>query len=643
MISDKTIEDVKLRIDIVDVISDFVNLKKAGQNYKGLSPFNDEKSPSFFVSPTKGIYKDFSSGKGGDAISFIMEYDGMNYLEAIRHLATKYGIEIEETESTDEERQAQTERESIYIILNYAKEFFKKQLTDHPDGKAIGLSYFRERGFNEVTIDKFDLGYSLSGWDHLLEDAKKAGYSEEILEKAGLIVKKEEKVYDRFRGRVMFPIHNLSGKTIAFGARILTSDKKQPKYINTPETSVYNKSNVLYGLYQAKQHIRKEDNCYLAEGYTDVISLSQSGIGNVVSSSGTSLTEGQIAQVARYTNNITILYDGDVAGLQASLRGIDMILKKGLNVRVVLFPEGEDPDSYLRKVGTTGFLEYLKGNAKDFVSFQASYFANMAGQDPAARADAIREIVKTVSLIPDPLKRSVYLNEVSSLFNLDEGVLVAESNKFILGQRKKEKAQAQSQSQPPPSEEEFIYKDQLGGEINAKNLDDVIIEHELECIRLLFNYGIMEVEEGFNYYHYFFRETEEIRFLHSLHVEMINLYANAIKEGIVPDHNFLISQGGDELKNLTAQLYFERYSLSENWKEKYDIVVLNEREMLDKMFSRNILFLKFRNAIKIQNEYLSKLKEVKGTDEEGVIMDYYHEYKNIGDIYAKELGIVVIK
>ena len=373
-ISDDNIQDIKNRIDIVDVIGDFVTLKKVGGNYRALSPFTNEKTPSFYVSPSKEIYKCFSTGKGGDAISFVMEVEGISYIEALKYLATKYGIEIQEEELTDEQIKAQNERESLFIVLNFASEYFQDLLHKSDEGKSIGLSYFKERGFTEATIKKFDLGYTLDVWDGLLKAAKERGHTEAMLEKAGLILtsEKEQKKYDRFRGRVIFPIHNVAGKVIAFGARTLRSDKKQPKYLNSPETEVYHKSNIVYGLFQARQAIRNADLCFLVEGYTDVISLHQSGVENVVSSSGTSLTKEQISLISRYTKNITVLYDGDSAGIKASFRGIDMILENDLDVKAVVFPEGEDPDSYSRSMSSEAFQQYLEDNAQDFITFKTN-------------------------------------------------------------------------------------------------------------------------------------------------------------------------------------------------------------------------------------------------------------------------------
>ncbi|MFM7429636.1 MAG: DNA primase, partial [Flammeovirgaceae bacterium] len=413
MISRETIDEVKNRVDIVDVVSDFVSLKKSGQNYKALSPFANEKTPSFFVVPSKGIFKDFSTGKGGDAFTFVMEHEKLSYAETIRYLAKKYGVEIKEDKLSDENRAEQSEREGLYILMNFAKDFYKSILLTHEEGRSIGLSYFRERGFNDRTIEKFELGYALEGWENFSKEAVSKGYNKELLEKTGLVVKKEDgSSYDRFRGRVIFPVHNISGKVLAFGARMMGKDKNQPKYINSPETEIYHKSDVLYGLYQGKNAIRNKENCYLVEGYTDVISMHQADVENVVASSGTALTEGQIRLIHRFTENVTVLFDGDSAGIKAALRGIDMILKGGLNVRVVLFPDGEDPDSYSRKVGTTEFQKFLKEKSQDFVSFKANLYANETLGDPIKRAEVISEILTSISFIPNYLKRTSYLQEV---------------------------------------------------------------------------------------------------------------------------------------------------------------------------------------------------------------------------------------
>ncbi|MBA4298974.1 MAG: DNA primase, partial [Cyclobacterium sp.] len=451
-ISKLTSDKVKERADIVEVVGDYVPLKKKGQNMWACCPFHGEKSPSFSVSPAKQIYKCFGCGKAGDPIQFVMDIEGVGFQEAIRHLAGKYGIEVEEDEArTPEQNLEQNERESLFIALNFAKDFFVKNLQTE-EGRSIGLSYFKERGFNPQIIEKFDLGYALDGWDHFLKAANAAGFEEEILLKAGLILQKEgdpNRLYDRFRGRVTFAIHNISGKPIGFGARILTKEKNQPKYINSPETPIYHKSDVLYGMFQAKKAIRDLDNCFLVEGYTDVISMHLSGIENVVSSSGTSLTEGQIKLIKRFTNQVTVLYDGDAAGIKASIRGIDLLLEGGLNVKAVVFPDGDDPDSYSRKVGSQAFQDYLKENSRDFIGFKIGLYQEEFARDPIRKAEVIREIVQSIGKIPDPIIRSVYAKEASGLLQIEEEIIHSELNKSLIKSQKdhfkkvKEEAEAE--------------------------------------------------------------------------------------------------------------------------------------------------------------------------------------------------------
>lgn len=423
MISRKTIDTVFEVARVEEVISDFVQLKRAGGNLKGLSPFTDEKSPSFMVSPVKQIWKDFSSGKGGNVVTFLMEHEHFSYPEAIRYLAKKYNIEIEETEQTREEVQQASEKESMYLVSEFAQKYFHKILLDTEEGKAIGLSYFKERGFSTPTIEKFGLGYSPEQWTAFTDEALKSGYQLEYLEKTGLTIVKDDKKFDRFKGRVMFPIHSMSGRVLGFGGRILSNDKKAAKYLNSPESEIYHKSKILYGLYQAKQAIAKQDNCYLVEGYTDVIQFSQSGIENVVASSGTALTTEQIRLISRLTKNITVLFDGDAAGLRASVRGIDLILEEGMNVKVCTFPDGEDPDSFARKTSFEDLTLYLEENAKDFIQFKASLLNQEAQNDPIKKAELIRDMVTSISKIPDRIKREVYLKETSRIMDISEDVL----------------------------------------------------------------------------------------------------------------------------------------------------------------------------------------------------------------------------
>lgn len=453
MISKTTIDQVYEIARLEEVIGDFVQLKKSGSNFKGLSPFTDERTPSFMVSPVKQIWKDFSSGKGGNVVAFLMEHEHFTYPEAIKYLAKKYNIEIEETEQSNEQKEQANERESMYLVSEYANTYFQDILWETELGKAIGLSYFKERGFTEETIKKFGLGYCLDQWDGFTLAALDKGYKLDYLEKTGLTIVKQDpnnpnnpKTFDRFKGRVMFPIHSLSGRVLGFGGRILTNDKKAAKYLNSPESEIYHKSKVLYGIYYAKQAIAKEDNCYLVEGYTDVIQFQQRGIHNVVSSSGTALTPEQIRLVNRLTKNITVLFDGDAAGLRASLRGIDLILEQGMNVRICTFPEGEDPDSFAKNNDLEEVEQYLKENSKDFIRFKASLLVREASDDPIKRADTVRDIVHSISKIPDRIKKEIYVQECAQIMNISESVLfstLAQLGKKDLSDKVKSEKQEQ--------------------------------------------------------------------------------------------------------------------------------------------------------------------------------------------------------
>ena len=425
MISKATIDTVFETARVEEVIGDFVQLKRAGSNFKGLSPFSDERSPSFMVSPVKQIWKDFSSGKGGNSVAFLMEHEHFTYPEAIRYLAKKYNIEIEETVQTDEEKVNTDVRESMYMVSEFAKNYFQDVLLNSEEGKAIGYSYFKERGFTNETIKKFALGYSPETWDAFTKEALGKGYKLEFLESTGLTIPRDDRPFDRFKGRVMFPIQSMSGRILGFGGRILTNDKKAAKYLNSPESDIYHKSKVLYGIFQAKQAIAKQNNCFLVEGYTDVIQFNQSGIENVVSSSGTALTPDQIRLINRLTKNVTVLFDGDAAGLRASIRGIDLILEEGMNVRVCAFPDGEDPDSFARKTPYEDLVLYLEENSKDFIQFKASLLMKDAKNDPIKKAELIRDMVSSISKIPDRIQREIYIQECSRIMDISEQVLLS--------------------------------------------------------------------------------------------------------------------------------------------------------------------------------------------------------------------------
>lgn len=642
MITRDTIEEVKNRIDIVDVISDFVTLKKSGQNYKALSPFVNEKTPSFFVVPAKGIFKDFSSGKGGDAFTFVMEHEKLSYAEAIRYLAKKYGVEIKEDRQSDESIAEQSEREGLYILMNFAKDYYKNILLSHEEGRSIGLSYFRERGFNDRTIEKFELGFALEGWENFSREAIAKGYNKELLEKTGLVVKKEDgSSYDRFRGRVIFPVHNISGKVIAFGARMMGKDKNQPKYINSPETDIYHKSDVLYGLYHGKNAIRQHDVCYLVEGYTDVISLHQSDVENVVSSSGTALTESQIKLIHRFTENVTVLFDGDTAGIKAALRGIDMILKSGLNVRVVLFPDGEDPDSYSRKVGTSAFQKFLKEKTQDFVSFKAGLFANEAAGDPIRKAESIKEIVTSIALIPDPVKRSVYIQETSNLLKISESVLLTELNKIrIQEKRKNEKEVLREQEEVTPSVDATAE-----GASSKIDVQSMVYYQERETIRLLLNYADNKLEDQ-SLSDFLVHELEDVEFVNPVFNEIYATFKNGLASGEVLDNNYFVRKGSEVVKRTVTDLVTPRYETSQHWGEKFHIYFSKEEDVLNEMALTNVLRLKFRVVQKMMEDNLQLVKqaEAKGDWEElDKTLETQTGLKKAETELAGLLGIVVAK
>ena len=439
MIDQPTIDRILDAANIVDVVSDFVTLRKRGVNYVGLCPFHDDKTPSFYVSPAKNICKCFACGEGGTAVHFIMKHEQMGYLDALRYLAKKYNIEIHERELTDREKQIRSERESLFIVNVWAQQYFTSMLHEHIDGRNIGMRYFVERGFREDTIRKFQLGYSLEQRDALYQEALKRGYKKEYLEKTGLIIAYDDgRVSDRFRGRVIFPVHSLSGKVVAFGGRVLKKDEKTAKYVNSPESEIYHKSNELYGIYFAKQAIVKADRCFLVEGYTDVISMHQAGVENVVASSGTALTHGQIRLIHRFTNNITVLYDGDAAGIKAAIRGIDLLLEEGMNVKVVLLPDGEDPDSFARSHSASEFAEFIRQHETDFIRFKTQLLLDDAGNDPVKRAALIGDIIRTIAIVQNDITRTIYIRECSAKMEIDEQVVLNEVNKVRLAKLEKE-------------------------------------------------------------------------------------------------------------------------------------------------------------------------------------------------------------
>ena len=664
MIPRETIDEIKARADLLEVVGDYVNLKKSGSNYRGLSPFNQERTPSFYVVPSKGFFKDFSSGKAGDAITFLMEVEGMNYLEAIKHLAKKYGIEIAEEAPTDEQLLAQNERESLFIVMKFANQYFQQMLWEHEEGQAIGLSYFKERGFSEATIREFGLGYSLDQWDGLLKEATAKGHNPTLLEKAGLVVKKEaeeekpERSYDRFRGRVMFPVHNISGRVLAFGARILgNKTEKTAKYINSPETPIYHKSDVLYGLYQAKQFIRQEDTCYLVEGYTDVISLHQAGIKNVVASSGTSLTHEQIRLMARYTKNVTVLFDGDAAGLKASFRGIDMLLEGGLNVRAVVLPEGEDPDTLARQLRTGELRNYLTEHQEDFIAFKTTIFqlagnpgeAQTGGRptDPIRQAELIREVVGSIAKVPDPIQRQVYVKTTSQRLDMDEAVLFAELNKIHLQQQRSEARRA---SQNSPSEVfPGISPAESVNDGTPPNLPEPAAEvgrppvyyKEKGVTRLLVLYGDYPVDEETKVCHYIFSELEDITLQTEMYAQIFARYRALTEQGVAVTEERLIGEGDEFIAQEVIDMVVDHYVLSENWELRYNIYVPQEKDVLHQVIERGILELKYVYLNQLLQETRQGLLNEPDEAAQLKILQNHQLLKKTQMEIAEQLGIVV--
>ena len=610
---------------IEDVVGDYVQLKKSGSSYKGLSPFTNEKTPSFFVSPAKGIFKCFSSGKGGDAVSFLMEHEKLTYPEALRSLAAKYQIEIEEDKATPEQEEAKSELDSLAVVTAFAQNYFTEQLWKTDEGKAVALSYFRERGFRDDIIKRFELGYCPESWDAFTNSAVEAGHDRKWLIAAGLTKDRDGSSFDFFRGRVMFPIRNISGKCIAFGGRTLKADKKIAKYFNSPESPLYNKSKVLYGIYEGKQAMVKLDQAYLVEGYTDVIAMHQAGVENVVSSSGTSLTEGQIKLIKRYTQNITLLYDGDPAGIKASFRGIDLILEQSMNVKVVLFPDGDDPDSFSKKVSSTELQEYISKEAKDFIVFKTDLLLEEAAGDPIKRAALIREIVISIAQIPDAIQRSVYLRECSHLLEVDERVLLNETN-ALLRKRLNKSGSRNYQDVPPPVE-------QLAP-AQPDSSKRSTMSQEKDLIRILLNYGRYPIkefvkdesttqieEQTLSVAEYLIHELEDdtIELHDDCCAKILAEYAISIDNDVFPETHHFTQHVNREICSLAADLLAVRYELSENW-GGHKIFPETEDLKLSKAVKDAVNRLKLQHVLVMMDNIQEELKSMSSEDEDLMIL-----------------------
>lgn len=564
MIKPETIAKIQDEADIVDVLGDFITLKRSGSNYKANCPFHNEKTPSFMVSPAKGIYKCFGCGAAGNPVKFVMEHEQMSYVEALKYLAEKYNIEIEEIKQTDEQLAAQSEKDSLFIVNEFARDTFAHNLFETEEGRNIGLSYFKERGFTEATIKKFQLGYTLEKGDAFTQLALEKKYNLEALKKAGLTSSKENSKFDFFRGRVIFPIHSVSGKVLGFGGRVLKSNTKFPKYINTPDTDIYDKSSVLYGMHFARNQIRKLDECLLVEGYTDVISMAQEGVENVVASSGTSLTQQQVKLIKRYSENITLLFDGDAAGIKAALRGVDIILENGLNVKIAMLPPEHDPDSFIKEVEKEGFEAFLKENKTDFLIFKSKLLTEEAKNDPVKKAENIQDIVASIAKIPDSIKRSVYLQECANLMGVSEQVLANEINK----KRKKSFSEAKK-------EENRVLNKKDEGTFKEALEDEQFIEaginlgfFEQNIIRLIIEYANKPYDENIKVVDHLIQELDGVEFSNATHQKIWEIAQHHHEVEDFENEQFFSHHENEAISNLAITCLASPYELSENWKKK---------------------------------------------------------------------------
>ena len=622
MIDRQTVDRILDAAEIVDVIQEFVPLKKRGVNYLGLCPFHNEKTPSFTVSPSKEIFKCFGCGKAGNAVNFIMEHEHLKYPEALKYLARKYHIEVVEKELTSEDIEKQNERESLLVLSAYAARHFSENLFHSDEGISVGLSYFKERGFMQSTLRKFDIGYSLEKRDALSKKAIDDGYKLDFLLKTGLSIQGEERVFDRFSGRVIFPIHSLSGQVLGFGGRILKTDAKTAKYVNSPESEIYHKSRIVYGIFQARKAITQYEKCYLVEGYTDVMSLHETGIENVVASSGTSLTQEQVRLIKRFTPNITILYDGDAAGIKASLRGIDIVLEEGMNVKIVLLPDGEDPDSYSKKVSNEEFLKYLKENETDFIRFKTQLLLEEAKNDPVMKANLIRDIVRSIAVIPESITRTIYIKECSSQMQIPEGVLYHEVNKIRQQRSFQDKNRYPGPEDlpvPPPAIPRIIKQ------------ETTTIFSEKEIIRLLLKFGSTEFErkirgedgqeEVTTVADYIVREiiSDDLSFDDQLYSKIFEEFRFSVEQGIFVEDKQFVKHEDPEISKLSADILSETYQLSRIWKDKQTFVETEEMKLKDIVPDAVLKFKSDKIKVRLK-EIMQQLEEaVKSGDQERIL------------------------
>ncbi len=648
MIPQDTIMSIIDTVRIEEVVSDFVSLKKRGANLIGVCPFHKEKTPSFIVSPAKGIFKCFGCGKAGDSVRFIMEHEHYSYPEALRYLANKYGIIIEEKEQSPEELMAQNEREKMFNINTFAQQYFSNTMKNDEEGLAVGMSYFRERGFRDAIIDKFQLGYCLNQRDAFIQYAVKNGYSKDLLLKIGLASGNEERMYDKYQGRVIFPIHNLTGKVIGFGARILSGDKTKAKYLNSPESEIYNKSQTLYGIYFAKNEISRLDECILVEGYADVLSMHQAGIENTVASSGTSLTTEQIRLISRYTKNITILYDGDNAGIHAALRGTDMILEEGMNVRIVLLPPDEDPDSFVQHHPIEEVRAYIENNAKDFISFKTQLLLKDVANNPIKKAEVVKDIVNTISVVPDAIFRATYINECSRLMDMPEQSLMNELNKQLRAKIRK--------NNPQQGQQEVIVEE-VKTEPQNLNVNAVPtgFYQEQELVKLLLMYGDTEIDiDGLdeNNEPIIYKvsvaslivddlKNDDLLFKDETHRIIFDIFDRALDEGPLPKEQYFVSHENSKISELAATLLSSPYKL-DDWNRK-EIKVKTEEDVLSKLVVTSVLRFKDMVLDEKRNELTRQIMETQNVEDQFALLV---KKKKLDDLRIKinqELGIVIAK
>jgi DNA primase len=641
MLSPETIQAVQQTALIEEVVGDFVSLKKKGQNLWACCPFHNERSPSFSVSPSKGFYKCFGCDAAGDAINFVQEIEGISFVEAIKYLANKYHIPIQETttEAGEEQLQFQHEKDSLYILLKLAQEYYSHNLWQHPEGQQIGQSYLRERGFTEAIIQKFELGYSLDSWQAFYQYAQQKGYSEALLEKAGLIRHKEDKLYDYFRGRVMFPIYNVSGKVIAFGARILTSATNQPKYLNSPDTPIYHKSEALYGIYQAKVKIKQADNCYVVEGYTDVLSMQMAGIENVVAASGTAFTEAQIRLISRFTKHITILFDGDTAGISASLRGIDTILAMGLDVKVILLPTGEDPDSYARKLGEVALKQYLQEQVQDFITFKTKLLMQGAQADPVKKASVIKDVLQSIVAIPDAVTRALFIKQCSRLLDIQEAILLNEQDKLLI---EREKAPHRT-DKPSPSNHPKLHLTAKSGLTSPLDWSLGVQLYERENIRMLLNYGSTQLTDHKPLCQYLLEELADVEFQTPIYKQILSLYAQRLASHEAVEDTFFLQHADEAIQKTAIDLMASPYEVSDQWIERYQIHIPQEKDNLFQAAYKNILRLKLMIVHQLIEENNRTLQQAPTSEEEDRLLQVHEALKHAEMAITQQLGIVVAR